>query len=74
MVSERTLIMTTQHNANITPAIEPVWPLPKLDGHAPVLLVHDEYDPGVELAYERRDEIEGPMVRSTKTFGPIWTS
>jgi len=51
---------------NVTPASEPVWPLPKLNGHAPVLLVHDENDPGVELAYERRDEIEEPTVRSTK--------
>jgi murein DD-endopeptidase MepM/ murein hydrolase activator NlpD len=72
------MIMTTQQKPhpetiNVAAAIEPVWPLPKLNGHAPVILVHDEHDPGVELAYERRDEVEGPMVRSTKgALNPLY--
>ena len=47
----------------------PVWPLPKLNGHAPVLLVHDPSDPGVELAYEHKYDPDGPLVRSTKQTG-----
>jgi hypothetical protein len=65
---------------NVTPASEPVWPLPKLNGHAPVLLVHDENDPGVELAYERRWRtrprdircwiVSLPQVRDERTVHP----
>lgn len=56
----------TDTEINIT---RPVWPLPKLNGHAPVLLVHDPSDPGVELAYERAQDPDGPLVRSTRRTG-----
>jgi murein DD-endopeptidase MepM/ murein hydrolase activator NlpD len=46
-----------------------VWPLPKLNDRAPVLLVHDPNDPGVELAYEHAYDPDGPLVRSTHQSG-----
>jgi len=50
---------------------QPVWPLPKLNGQAPVLLVHEPTDPAVELAYEHAHDPDGPLVRSTKNAGPL---
>lgn len=43
----------------------PVMPLPILDGCAPVALVFEPGDLGVELAYERFPEPDGPLVRPT---------
>jgi len=61
-------------NTNTSLATRPVWPLPKLNGARPVLLVADPNDPGVEIAYEFRDEPEGPMVRPTfgSCFPPFY--
>lgn len=46
---------------------QPVWPLPRLNDQAPVLLVHEPSDPAVELAYEHPHDPDGPLVRSTKS-------
>src|SRR5262245_2699280 len=67
MSTLKTNITASESNATIIPC--PVWPLPKLGGNKPVLLVENASDPGVELAYEYRDEPDGPMVRSTQRSG-----
>lgn len=45
-------------------ASPPIFPLPLLNGQAPVLLVFDPQDPGVEIAYERTVSADGALVRS----------
>lgn len=42
----------------------PVFPLPILDGRAPLRLVFDRSDLGIEIAYERRPDPGGTLVRS----------
>jgi hypothetical protein len=42
----------------------PIFPLPILNGQAPVLLVFDPQDPGVEIAYERNFAADSALVRS----------
>lgn len=47
----------------------PVWPLPANDNHRPVLLVDDDHDPCVQVAYARELERETALVHSTKRTG-----
>jgi hypothetical protein len=47
----------------------PVWPLPANDNHRPVLLVEDEHDPSVQIAYARELERETALVHSTQRTG-----
>lgn len=51
----------------------PLFPLPVLNGQAPVLLVFDPHDPGVEIAYERNAVADGPLVRSATRESTLYT-
>ena len=62
-------VPTNNNDSDATLVPQPVWPLPKLSGVQPVLLVHDPSDPGVELAYEHKHDPDGPLVRSTRGIG-----
>ena len=49
----------------------PVFPLPVLNGQAPVVLVFDPQDAGVEIAYDRNPQ-EGPLVRSASRESTLY--
>lgn len=57
---DRTLF-TDSHS---TQRSSPVFPLPILDGRAPLLLVFDHTELGIEVAYERHPDPGGTLVRS----------
>lgn len=44
----------------------PIVPLPILNGQSPVLLIFDQTDPAIELAYEREPLLGGNRVRSVR--------
>ena len=50
----------------------PVFPLPVLDRQAPVVLVFDPEDHGIEIAYERNAQ-DGPRVRSATRESTLYT-
>ena len=57
---DRTLFTDSHSNKRSSP----VFPLPILDGRAPLLLVFDHTELGIEVAYERHPEPGGALVRS----------
>lgn len=51
---DRKLFTTLARDAELSAAYAPpVFPMPVLDGQSPVMLVFDQHDRGVEIAYER---------------------
>lgn len=58
---------------NVRKQSSPVFPLPNLNGQPPVLLVFNQSDLSIDIAYERNHVPGGPFVRpSTADTRAYW--
>lgn len=70
---DRKLFSSLTKSAEPRLSLPPVFPLPRLDGQPPVLLVFNHVDLAVDIAYERSHVPGSPLVRtSTRDSALYW--